>query len=168
MNLDQIPISRFSVITRISPNALRYYDQKGLLVPAAKDPFTGYRYYTADQLERGVRIKTLCNLGFTLEDIARFLEAESLGDDAAVEILLSEQLSKIEGEIVRLQMVEGLLKQEGKVIMKMALIEPVVKEVPALRVICKRDKGSYGETISRLIGELCGNPIPAGESAQHG
>ncbi|MGA9097525.1 MAG: MerR family transcriptional regulator [Methanotrichaceae archaeon] len=67
MTLDQIPISRFSIITRISPKALRYYDQKGLLVPAAKDPFTGYRYYTADQLERGLRIKTLCNLGFTLE-----------------------------------------------------------------------------------------------------
>ena len=82
-------------------------------------------------------------------------------------IVLEHDLSTRK-EIDRLQMVEGLLKQEGKVIMKMALIEPVVKEVPALRVICKRDKGSYGETISRLIGELCGNPIPAGESAQHG
>ncbi len=64
MTIDQIPISRFSIITRITPKALRYYDQKGLLVPEAKDPITGYRYYIADQLERGVRIKTLCNLGF--------------------------------------------------------------------------------------------------------
>ena len=45
--------------------ALQYYDQKGLLVPESKDPFTGYRYCTADQLDRGVRIMMLCNLGFS-------------------------------------------------------------------------------------------------------
>lgn len=155
MTIDQIPISRFSIITRISPKALRYYDQKGLLVPEAKDPFTGYRYYTADQLERGVRIKTLCNLGFSLEKIASFLEAEAEGDGTVVEELLRVQLAETKGEIVRLQRIEALLKQEGKEMMKMALIEPVIKEVPALRVVSKRDKGSYGETIGRLIGELC-------------
>ncbi len=155
MTLDQIPISRFSIITRISPKALRYYDQKGLLVPEAKDQFTGYRYYTADQLERGVRIKTLCNLGFNLEEIASFLEAEAKGDGATIEELLKGQLVRTKSEIVRLQRIEALLKQEDKEMMKMALIEPVIKETPALRVISKRDKGSYGETIGRLIGELC-------------
>jgi effector-binding domain-containing protein len=38
----------------------------------------------------------------------------------------------------------------------MALSEPVIKEVPALRVVSKREKGSCGETVGRLIGELCG------------
>jgi effector-binding domain-containing protein len=156
MTVDQIPISRFSTITRISPKALRYYDQKGLLVPEAKDPFTGYRYYTADQLERGVRIKTLCNLGFSLEEIESFLEAEAKGDGSTVEALLGEQLAKTQSEIARLQRIEALLMQKDKELMKMALIVPVIKEVPALRVISKRDKGSYGETVGRLIGDLCG------------
>jgi effector-binding domain-containing protein len=156
MTVDQIPISRFSIITRISPKALRYYDQKGLLVPQAKDPITGYRYYTADQLDRGVKIKTLCNLGFRLEEIASFLEAEAGEDGATVEALLVEQLSKTQSEIARLQRIEALLRQKDKELMKMALIEPVIKEVPALRVVSKRDKGSYGETIGRLIGDLCG------------
>lgn len=49
-----------------------------------------------------------------------------------------------------------MLKQKDKELMKMSLIEPVIKEVPALRVVSKREKGSYGETISRLIGDLCG------------
>ena len=40
-------------------------------------------------------------------------------------------------------------------LIKMALSKPVIKDVPALRVVSKRDKGSYGETIGRLIGELC-------------
>jgi hypothetical protein len=45
--VDQIPISRFSIITRISPKALRYYDRVGLLgfglrraglIPGQPDP----------------------------------------------------------------------------------------------------------------------------------
>ncbi len=156
MTVDQIPISRFSIVTRITPKALHYYDQKGLLMPEAKDPITGYRYYTANQLDRGVRIKTLCNLGFSLEEIASFLEAEASGDSQAVEAMLEEQLAKTQSEITRLQRIEALLKQSDKELMKMALIEPVIKEVPALRVISKRDKGTYGETVGRLIGDLCG------------
>jgi effector-binding domain-containing protein len=154
MTVDQIPISRFSIITRISPKALRYYDQKGLLVPQAKDPITGYRYYTADQLDRGVKIKTLCNLGFRLEEIASFLEAEAGGDGATVEALLVEQLSKTQSEIARLQRIEALLKQKDKELMKMALIEPTIKEVPALRVLSRREKGALSATIGKTIGDL--------------
>ncbi len=155
MTIDQIPISRFSIITRITPKALRYYDQKGLLVPEAKDPITGYRYYTADQLDRGVRVKTMCNLGFSLEEIENFLEAEASGDSQTVKALLRDQLVKTQSEIVRLQRIEALLRQSDEELMKMALIEPVIKEVPALRVISKREKGSCGETVGRLIGDLC-------------
>ena len=155
MTVDQIPISRFSIITRISPKALRYYDRLGMLVPAARDSLTGYRYYTADQLERGVRIKTLCTLGFGLEEIASFLDAESRGNGAVVGALMAEKLSKTRKEIARLQWIEELLTNKDVELIKMALSEPVTKDVPALRVVSKRDRGSYGETIGRLIGELC-------------
>lgn len=155
MTVDQIPINRFSIITRISPKALRYYDRKGLLVPAAKDSLTGYRYYTADQLEQGVQIKTLCILGFSMDEITGFLDAEAREDHVTIEDMLSRQLSKTQSEISRLQRIEALLKNKDKELMKMALIEPVIKEAPALRVISKRDQRSYGETISHLIGEIC-------------
>ena len=155
MTVDQIPISRFSIITRISPKALRYYDRLGLLIPEAKDSLTGYRYYTADQLERGVRIETLCALGFSLEEIAIFLDAEARGDNAEVEALMGEKLSGTQKEISRLQRIEELLKNKNVELMKMALSEPIIKDVPVLRVVSKRDLGSYGETIGRLIGELC-------------
>jgi len=155
MTVDQIPITRFSIITRITPKALRYYDQLGLLVPAAKDTLTGYRYYTTDQLERGVRVKTLCSLGISLEEIASYLEAEAKGDRDVLQALREKHLIRTRGEIARLQRIEALLKQSDKELIKMALSEPVIKDVPALRVVSKRDKGSYGETIGRLIGELC-------------
>jgi DNA-binding transcriptional MerR regulator len=80
MLIDQIPIGKFSFMTRLSQKALRLYDRKGLLVPEAKDPFTGYRYYTVAQLEKGMKIKTFTFLGFSLEEVSGLLDAESKGD----------------------------------------------------------------------------------------
>jgi len=36
MSVDQIPIGKFSFMTRLSQKALRLYDRKGLLVPEEK------------------------------------------------------------------------------------------------------------------------------------
>ncbi len=57
-------------------STLRYYDQRGLLTPARVDADTGYRYYTADQLSRLHRILALKDLGFSLAQIVRVLEAD--------------------------------------------------------------------------------------------
>ncbi len=154
MTVDQIPIGRFSVATRLSPKALRYYDEKGILTPKAKDPFTGYRYYTGDQIAVGVKINTLNSLDFTLEETAAILEAEGAGDHAAVEERLRARLRATRDEITRLERVAALLENSRSDMLKMTLTEPVVKETPAIRVMSKRAKGEYGPTIGRLIGEL--------------
>ena len=154
MTVDQIPIGRFSVVTRLSLKALRYYDEKGILTPKAKDPFTGYRYYTGDQIALGVKISTLTNLGFTLEETTGILEAEDEGDRASVEERLRARLQTTKSEITRLERVATLLANGKDEMLKMTLTDPVVKETPALRVISKRAKGEYGPTIGRLIGEL--------------
>ncbi|NVM23620.1 MAG: MerR family transcriptional regulator [Desulfobacterales bacterium] len=157
MTVDQIPIGRFSIITRLTQKALRYYDMKGLLVPEAKDPFTGYRYYTGDQIQRGVKIKHLSMLGFSVEEISEFLEAEDGGDTARVNNLVELRLRETEMELRRLQRVASLLDSNHYMeLMKETMLEPCIKEVPQTRVISKRDKGVIGETIGRLIGELMG------------
>lgn len=38
-----ISIGEFALSTGLSVNALRFYDERGLLVPAEVDPHTGYR-----------------------------------------------------------------------------------------------------------------------------
>jgi effector-binding domain-containing protein len=154
MTADQIPIGRFSIVTRLSMKALRYYDEKGILTPKAKDPFTGYRYYTGDQIAVGVKISTLNNLGFTLEETVSILEAEETGNQVAVEERLRARLNATKNEINRLERVAALLSNNKSEMMKMTLTEPVIKETPALRVLSKRAKGAYGPTIGRLIGEL--------------
>ncbi|MEL7433945.1 MAG: MerR family DNA-binding transcriptional regulator, partial [Chloroflexota bacterium] len=49
-------IGDFSKLSQVSSKALRYYDNIGLLKPAHVDSFSGYRYYTVDQLPRLNRI----------------------------------------------------------------------------------------------------------------
>jgi DNA-binding transcriptional MerR regulator len=47
-----------------------------LLKPAQVDRFTGYRYYSATQLQRLNRILALKELGFSLEEVGHILQDE--------------------------------------------------------------------------------------------
>lgn len=155
MTVDQIPIGRFSSVTRLTRKALRYYEEKGLLVPGAKDPFTGYRYYTGDQIQRGVKIRHLSDLGFTVDAMAEYLEVEETGDKRRFAALVDARLRETMAELDRLRRVASLLDgNHNTELMKEIMSEPSVKDMPGVRVLSKRDKGPIGETIGRLIGEL--------------
>lgn len=155
MPADRIPIARFSAVTKISEKALRYYDRKGILVPEIRDPCTGYRYYTAAQMQRGVKIRALCSLGFSLDDLLEYLQAEADGDLKRAECLRKKQLTTVRSELLRLQKIEALLQEEETELIGMALNEPTVKDVPALRVLSRKEKGALSATIGKLIEELC-------------
>lgn len=148
-------------MTRLSQKALRLYDRKGLLVPEAKDPFTGYRYYTVPQLEKGMKIKTLSFLGFSLEEISMLLDAESKGNYEQMGACFRKKLEETRARIGKLQRIEGILQgaceHNGKImeLFKMSVTEPVIKEIPEFRVVSKREKGTFDVTIHKLIGEIC-------------
>src|SRR4030065_921765 len=72
-----IRIGDFSKLSRVSVKTLRYYDEVGLLKPVEVDRFTGYRYYSIDQLARLNRILVFKDLGFSLDQITQLLD-ESL------------------------------------------------------------------------------------------
>ncbi|WP_330240416.1 MerR family transcriptional regulator [Streptomyces sp. NBC_00525] len=84
MQEDLIGIGDFAARTRLSPKALRLYDERGLLPPARVDPRTGFRRYTAAQVERARRIALLRATGMPLARIAEVLDA---GDGEAVRLL---------------------------------------------------------------------------------
>lgn len=69
-------IGEFSRFSRVSVKMLRHYDDLGLFRPAQVDPFTNYRYYTADQLPRLQRIVALKDLGFSLDQIGVILDGD--------------------------------------------------------------------------------------------
>ncbi len=68
-------IGQFAQIAGVSVRTLRHYDEVGLLRPAAVDPATGYRSYAAPQLQPLNRILVLKDLGFSLAEITRIVEA---------------------------------------------------------------------------------------------
>jgi len=67
-------IGEFSKINKISTRMLRHYDKIGLLKPAQIDKWTGYRYYSIQQIEELKKILTLKYLNFSLKTIKKMKE----------------------------------------------------------------------------------------------
>jgi len=65
-------IGDFAKIVDISVRTLRYYDQCGILQPSEVDTFTGYRYYSDEDVIECEFIKLLRSLDFTLEEIVQY------------------------------------------------------------------------------------------------
>ena len=133
-------IGDFSKLSQVSVKALRYYDELGLLKPVEVDRFTGYRFYSADQLPRLNRILALKDLGLSLEQIARLLERDLPPAQlrGILRLKQAEIEEHIEEERARLARVEARLRQieeEGK----MPTYEVVLKKVSAQRVASIRD-----------------------------
>lgn len=66
-----LTIGAFAKASRLSPKALRLYDELGLLTPARTDPVTGYRRYAPQQVEQARLVAWLRRLGMPLARIRR-------------------------------------------------------------------------------------------------
>ncbi|MBM7169784.1 MerR family transcriptional regulator [Streptomyces sp. G44] len=79
-----LTIGAFAKASRLSPKALRLYDELGLLPPARVDPATGYRLYAPEQPDHARLVAWLRRLGMPL---ARIQHVRTLdGTAAALEI----------------------------------------------------------------------------------
>ncbi|MEU3030952.1 MerR family transcriptional regulator [Streptomyces incarnatus] len=67
--MELLTIGAFARVSRLSPKALRLYDELALLRPARVDPETGYRYYATGQLGRARLVAWLRRLGMPLAGI---------------------------------------------------------------------------------------------------
>ena len=62
-------IGEFSRLGRVTVRTLRHYEKIGLLKPGIVDRWTGYRYYSPEQLQKLLSIVQLKQLGFSLAEI---------------------------------------------------------------------------------------------------
>jgi len=62
-------IGEFSKIVDMPVRTVRYYDEVDVLKPEYVDQFSGYRYYTDNNVSEAEWIKLLRNTGFSLEEI---------------------------------------------------------------------------------------------------
>jgi DNA-binding transcriptional MerR regulator len=73
MGMDLVSIGEFARLSRLSPRALRLYDELGLLSPARVDADSGYRWYGTDQLEQARLVAALRQLGLPLAEITTII-----------------------------------------------------------------------------------------------
>ena len=73
--MELLSIGAFASASRLSPKALRLYDELGLLTPARVDPATGYRSYSVTQLDRARLVAWLRRLGMPLAEIRTVCES---------------------------------------------------------------------------------------------
>ena len=167
-----IKIGDFSRMGFVTVQTLRHYDEIGLLKPVKVDQFTGYRYYSADQLPRLNYIIALKNLGLSLDDIAVLIN-DSLSAEHIREIFTlkrAELQKRVLEEQKRLAQVEEVLKQiekEGSMPKYHATIKKLEPEiVVSIRDVLPEFSGvGIGEMFQELIGFLVSNGIkPTGPS----
>jgi effector-binding domain-containing protein len=152
----QISIGKFSQITSLSPRVLRLYDERGLLSPK-RDRFNNYRFYSSEQIEPGLKIRTLSWMGFScaeIEEIMAYLD-NPIGHEPRIEQLFKQRLAQTQIEIQKLKKVEEILQGKKAIeVLYMTSTEPVIKEIPEVRVITKRGTGAPQEVIPGLIGAV--------------
>ena len=91
-----ITIQGFARLCGCNTQTLRYYDRIGLLAPAKVDRWTGYRYYEEEQAMMFVKIKTLQQADFSIEEIKGLLVKDDTFLMEALEQKITEQEQKLE------------------------------------------------------------------------
>lgn len=125
-------IGLFSQMNKVTIKTLRYYDEIGLLKPAHTDEFTGYRYYTSDQLPLLHEILSLRQMGFSLNEILKVKEGSSI--DSILINKKTEILRRISEETMRLSQVEHYLHNRDE----NSNYNVILKELPEVIVASMR------------------------------
>ena len=158
-----LSIGEFARVAGVSVRMLRHYDHLGLLHPASVDPSSGYRSYSASQLDRMNRLVALKELGFSLATVQELLdEADeaTLGD--RLRRRRDELRDQIEADGVRLRQIEARLRMIEK---ENVVSDYVLTSLPQVTVAQLSDTVSGQGEIAGRIGPLFGRVMEAVASA---
>lgn len=112
-----LTIGDFSRATHLSVKALRHYHDVGLLSPFDVDPNTGYRFYSAAQLEAAQLIRHLRKLEMPVEQVKAVLGTSNM--DERNEIIVAH-LKHMEAQLENTRLTVALLR---------AMLEPKTMEI---------------------------------------
>lgn len=93
---NKFTVGQMAELCSMTAKQLRYYDNNGILCPAIRDPETGYRYYTEQQIQEVLMIQELKELGFPLKSISALLNHRGL-DSLRRELM--ENLDRVRQEL---------------------------------------------------------------------
>ncbi|WP_433047067.1 MerR family transcriptional regulator [Dactylosporangium sp. CS-033363] len=121
-------IGAFARVAGITPSALRFYDECGLVRPASVDAATGYRSYSPAQLEEVLLIRRLREAGLPLVDVRRVLT----GPPADASALLTRHLESMERAVAATRaLLDGFASPAGVALPGRLLAEAVSQVAPA-------------------------------------
>ncbi|WP_422769862.1 MerR family transcriptional regulator [Plantactinospora sp. WMMC1484] len=103
-----LTIGEFATLTQLSVRTLRRYHESGLLEPAVVDRFTGYRYYSAEQIPPAQVIHRLRQLDVPLAEVRSILRAD---DPQRRADLINGHLRRLEQELDRTRSAVVSLRQ---------------------------------------------------------
>jgi len=152
-------IGEFARLSRLSPKALRLYDELGLLPPAEVDPDSGYRWYAAGQLDNARLVASLRQIGVPLTEIKVILSLEP--EAAAAQV--SAYWSETEADHAARRDLVGYLvdRLTGK---RNVMFEVVVRDIPARSLLCLLRHASTDQEVwdlgKEVIGMLKAQPVP--------
>lgn len=149
-----LTIGDFSRMTHLSIKALRHYHDTGVLVPAAVDPFTGYRSYDPAQVPAAQVIRRLRDLAMPLEQIAAVLAAadiETRNREIAAHLARMErQLEQTQASVASLRaLLEGPAPRPAIELRSI----PAVRALAVVEVVSAADLTGWG---SGAFGDLSG------------
>ncbi len=126
-----VGIGEFARLSRLSPKALRLYDEVGLLPPASVDSDTGYRWYAASQLESARLVAELRQLGVPLAQIKVII---SLPSAEAAEQVRGYWSQAEAGHAARRELAGYLVDRlTGK---RSVMYEVAVRQIPERSALC--------------------------------
>ncbi|MEG0693095.1 MAG: MerR family transcriptional regulator [Oscillospiraceae bacterium] len=127
-------IGEFSKMSKTTIKALRYYDEIGLLNPEGIDQFTGYRFYTTNQLVELHNIQSLRQIGLSIDEIKLILSGSNA--QTILKKRKAELVAELQNGQDQLSRIEFILlgKQEEQFMNYKATI----KELPECIVFSKK------------------------------
>lgn len=136
-----LSIGRFSKMVKLTPRALRVYEQLGLIKAHVRGE-NGYRYYAPEQAELVERLKQFKALGFSLHEVKGLVEIDQQIGFEQLESLLRQRLRKIEKEQ------DGFELQKQKI---KSILTSLKKNRPALKPAERKFIMSQFEKLSVVV-----------------
>lgn len=151
---NKLKIKEFSLLCGVTVKTLRYYEKIGLLKPCEIDESTGYRYYLVKQMQSMANIRTLKEVGFSLEEIIDLFDSGSIKPTIQS---LEHKIRSTEHELAilqrRCQMLRAMIDSQNK-IKNMENIS--IQSLPEIIVASHREVVKSYSEIGRLCYEVIG------------
>ena len=132
-----VTVGDFATLTHVSIKSLQRYHEAGLLAPASVDPFTGYRYYSAEQIPTAQVIRRFRDLGMPVREITAVLQTS---DPQRRGALIGEHLDRLEHELDRTRAAVVSLRR---------LLDP--ESAAGLTVVLPTDSAATASAVSDIV-----------------